>query len=131
MSLLIGTALLSAGMTSLMMANRPRVKLRLLAAAVAAAAQILLAAAPLAEASFGPDSSAHVEVAGTDLHHGHDEATCAACVSQHLVAASEPVRSARYGSLASASRLHAAVLRADSQSPQFFTKSRAPPATPV
>lgn len=114
-----------------MIANGARSKLRLLAAAVAAAAQILIAAAPLAEAGSGPDSGAHVEVAGTNLHHAHDEATCAACVSQHLLAASELVRSVRFGFLASASRLHAAVLRADSRSPRFFTKSRAPPATPV
>jgi len=114
-----------------MIGQRAGIRLRLAAAAFAAAAQMLIAGAPLAEACFGPDASAHVEVAGTSLHHAHDEATCVACVSQHLLATSEPSRSAGFVFVASSSTPLGAVLRADLLAQRFFTRSRAPPSATV
>jgi len=108
-----------------------RLRFRLLAAAIAAAAQVFIAAAPLTEGRFGPDARAHVESAGTSLHHAHDEATCAACVSQHLLAAAEPERPREFVIVVSSSKPNAAVPSADSRVPRFFTKSRAPPAITV
>ena len=108
-----------------------RLRLRMLAATFAAVAQVFIAAAPLAEVRFGPDARAHVESAGTSLHHAHDEGTCAACVSQHLLATAEPGRPHDLVLIVSSSRPRAAVLTADSRVPRFFTKSRAPPATTV
>lgn len=106
-------------------------RLRLLAGAFAAAAQFALAGAPLAEARSGPDASAHIEQAGTSLHHAHDEATCVACVSQHLLSGAEPSRSGTLIFAAQATLAPTMVRDADSRVPQFFTKPRAPPATPV
>jgi hypothetical protein len=108
-----------------------RLRLRLLAATIAAAAQLVIAAAPLTEGRFGPDARAHAESAGTSLHHAHDDATCAACVSQHLLATAEPSRPHELVIVASSSRPRTAQIIADSRVPRFFTKSRAPPATTV
>ena len=55
-----------------------------------AVAQIFLSFAPLLEAAQGPDARAHVEEAGTTLHHAHNEADCAACAARGLLASSEP-----------------------------------------
>src|SRR5258708_16540313 len=80
-------------MNPVMTRQRARFYFRLFAATIAAAAQMSLVGAPLAEGRSGPDAVAHIETAGTRLHHAHDEATCAACVSQHLLASSEPAHS--------------------------------------
>ncbi|HVD59527.1 MAG TPA: hypothetical protein VNC11_01550 [Gemmatimonadaceae bacterium] len=111
--------------------QRLRNRLRLLAGAFASAAQFVLAGAPFAEARSGPDASAHVEQAGTSLHHAHDEATCIACVSQHLLSGAEPARPANPVSVAAASLPRTIVRDADSRVPQFFTNPRAPPVSPV
>jgi hypothetical protein len=108
-----------------------RIRFRLLAATIAAAAQVFIAAAPLAEGRFGPDARAHIESAGTSLHHAHDDATCAACVSQHLLAAAEPGRPHDLVFIVSSSRPRSVDLSADSRVPRFFAKSRAPPAITV
>ena len=108
-----------------------RLRLKIFAGLLAAAAQVSLAAAPLAEGRFGPDARAHAESAGTSLHHAHDDATCAACVSQHLLATAEPGRPREFVFIVSSSRPRHAVLSADSRVPRFFAKSRAPPATTV
>src|SRR6266542_1448787 len=118
-------------MTSVMRGQLSRLRLRLLAATIAAAAQTFLIASPLAEGRLGHDAIAHVEAAGTSLHHAHDEARCAACVSQHLLSASEPGRPDGLFLAASPSRPRASVPDADSRTPRFFTRSRAPPATAV
>ena len=55
-----------------------------------AVAQIFLCFAPLLEDTQGPDARAHVEELGTTLHHGHNEANCAACTARHLIASSDP-----------------------------------------
>lgn len=114
-----------------MIGKREGIRLRLVMALFAATAQVFIAGAPLAEARFGPDAGAHVEAAGTSLHHAHNEATCAACVSQHLLATSEPGQSAAFVVVASSSPPLGAVPRADSFAQRFFTKSRAPPSATV
>ena len=55
-----------------------------------AIAQVVLAFAPLMEGRFGPDARAHVEQAGTNVHHAHNDADCAACTARDLMAAAEP-----------------------------------------
>jgi hypothetical protein len=50
-----------------------------------AVAQICLSFAPLFEPD-GPNARAHVEEAGTTLHHAHNEADCAACAARGLLA---------------------------------------------
>lgn len=57
-------------------------------------AQFLLAFAPLLEGRQGPDARAHVEEAGTTLHHAHNDADCAACIARGLLASADPERSA-------------------------------------
>jgi len=118
-------------MSGLMSNQATRVRLKVFAAAFAAAAQLFLAAVPLAEVRFGADEKAHIEAAGTSLHHAHDEATCAACVSQHILSTAEPGRIARFALATSAPRLTTAALRFDSRSHWFFARSRAPPVIPV
>ena len=114
-----------------MMRKRAQFYLRLFAATIAAAAQVSLVGAPLAEGRLGPDAVAHVETAGTRLHHAHDEATCAACVSQHLLSGSEPARSERLILVRSSSPPRDAVRDAISRAQIFFTRSRAPPTAAV
>lgn len=53
-------------------------------------AQLLLAFAPLLEGRQGPDARAHVEEAGTTLHHAHNDADCAACIARGLLASADP-----------------------------------------
>jgi hypothetical protein len=93
-----------------------------------AVAQIFLSFAPLLEARNGPDARAHVENAGTRLHHAHDESECAACIARGLLASADPARP----SLPDVVRAHdrsfgTPVLSADS-SWILETRSRAPPA---
>ena len=60
-------------------------RLALLLAAVAQLAVAFLA--PVAEARADRGPGAHVEAAGTRLHHAHVEALCPACAAQHLTSA--------------------------------------------
>ena len=53
-----------------------------------AVAQIVLAFAPIVEAKQGA-AQAHVEEAGTALHHAHNEADCVACVARVLLSSSD------------------------------------------
>lgn len=53
-------------------------------------AQILLSFAPLLEGRQGPDARAHVEEAGTTLHHAHNDADCVACIARALLASADP-----------------------------------------
>jgi hypothetical protein len=108
-----------------------RIRRRIIAGICAAVAQLFIATAPLAEARSGPDARAHVEVAGTSLHHAHDEATCAACISQHLLATAEPARA--HAAFVRTASLPPHVSGADTQlhALQFLNRSRAPPATSV
>jgi len=118
-------------MTRLMINGPARRRVKALAAAFAAAAQLFLAAAPLAEIRFGADEKAHVEAAGTSLHHAHNEANCAACVSQHILSTAELGRTARFAIITSAAHPATGELRANSRAQWFFARARAPPTTPV
>ena len=118
-------------MNPVMIQQRARFFFRLFAAALAAAAQVSLVGAPLAEGRLGPDAVAHIETAGTRLHHAHDEATCAACVSQHLLSSSEPTRSEGLVLAASSSPPGDAVRDAISRAQLLSTRSRAPPTAAV
>jgi hypothetical protein len=53
-------------------------------AAVAFAAQLVVALVPLAEGRFGRTMSAHVESGSTKGHYAHNEATCAACQARSI-----------------------------------------------
>ncbi len=53
-------------------------------------AQLFLAFGPLLEGRQGPDARAHVEEAGTTLHHAHNDADCAACIARALLASADP-----------------------------------------
>lgn len=63
-----------------------------------AVAQMMLALAPIMEGRLGASTSAHVESAGTGLHHAHDDANCTACVARQLLSSSERAQR-HYGSL--------------------------------
>lgn len=65
----------------------------LFAAALAAAAQLVLVLAPLAEGRAGVGMGAHVEAHGNASHHVHEDATCVACQARsvHGVARGGPV----------------------------------------
>jgi len=52
-------------------------------------AQLVLAFTPLVEARLGASAGAHVEEAGTGLHHAHDEANCVACIARSLLGSAE------------------------------------------
>lgn len=94
-----------------------------------AVAQLLLAFSPLLERK-DPDSRAHVEEAGTTLHHAHSDADCSACTARGLLASSEAARPAlpeltRYSSLlietAVASHESAWALHSRSRAPPVLT----------
>ena len=120
-----------SSMNVIMSGQRIRYRMRLLAGILASAAQVLLGTAALGEARFGPDASAHVESAGTSIHHAHDDASCVACVSQHILSGAEPARSSDLLFIESAIRPRTTVTDADSRVPRFFSKPRAPPSIPV
>ncbi|MDP9176382.1 MAG: hypothetical protein M3O61_01755 [Gemmatimonadota bacterium] len=63
---------------------------------LAAFAQILLGVAPITEIRLGDDAGAHIEAAGTQLHHSHTDANCPACVGQHLLTTAEPRAATHY-----------------------------------
>ena len=93
-----------------------------------AVAQVLLAFAPVLEATRGSSAVAHVEEAGTSLHHAHDEASCFACIAREILSSSELAgRSASEVPLSSGS-----ILSADSGLPPSSgygsVRSRAPPS---
>jgi len=104
-----------------------RLPLRILAATLAVAAQLLLAAASVGEARFGADAGPHVEIAGIHLHHAHDEASCIACISQHLLSSSEPGKASSFTLAASLSSPQTVGLSWDHRAPQYSSKPRAPP----
>ncbi len=122
-----GTRLVYRSMSPVIMRQRARLRFISFAAAVAAAAQMLITGAPLAEGRSGPSAVAHVEAAGTSVHYAHDEATCAACVSQHLLATSEASHSGDVAFLASSATPLSAVPRVALFAQRFFSRSRAPP----
>ena len=62
-----------------------RPALRLAAFAILAAVQLCVLGLSVALAGEERPLAAHVEERGGATHHGHDEATCVACVALHLV----------------------------------------------
>ena len=58
------------------------------AALVVAATQIMLGSAPLTESEVR-STSAHVEAAGVELHHAHNEEACIACVAFKVFGSAE------------------------------------------
>ena len=109
-----------------------------LALLLAAAAQIAVAfLAPAAEARSGPEMRAHVEAAGTRLHHAHIEASCPACSAQHLTSvapSSKTSAPARRHALPLEATASAAVARRafDPNSPRApppFLRGRSPNGT--
>jgi len=91
-------------------------------------AQLVLVFTPLLEGRGGPDARAHVEEAGTRIHHAHDEDYCSACTVRHLLASSsvlppEEINIVHAPLAGAVSR--SAILRAVATS---TTRSRAPPA---
>src|SRR5471030_1482686 len=56
-------------------------RLRLLATVLAVAGQLGISGASLTLARDESSAVSHTERSGIDLHHGHNEATCAACTA--------------------------------------------------
>jgi len=65
--------------------------LRLVAIALAVAGQIGISGATLTLARDESSSISHTERSGIDLHHGHNEATCAACTTLSFHATVNPI----------------------------------------
>jgi hypothetical protein len=65
--------------------------LRLLAMTLAVAGQVGISGASLTLARDESSSISHTERRGIDLHHGHNEATCAACTTLSFQAAVNPI----------------------------------------
>ena len=93
-----------------------------------AVAQFLLAFSPLLEAKQGPDSRAHVEEAGTTLHHAHNDADCTACVARALLANAETEHQEQISFLRQASTAPDAREASLTSSGTRLSRSRAPPA---
>jgi len=72
--------------------RRPVSRLRVFATALAVLGQIGILSASLTLASEETSAISHTEQSGTNLHHGHNEATCAACIalSFHATIAQSP-----------------------------------------
>lgn len=65
--------------------------LRLVAIILALAGQVGISGASLTLAHDESSSISHTERGGVDLHHGHNEATCAACAILSFQAAVNPI----------------------------------------
>jgi hypothetical protein len=65
--------------------------LRLLAITLAIAGQVGISGASLTLARDESSSISHTERSGIDLHHGHNEATCAACTTLSFQATVNPI----------------------------------------
>ena len=65
--------------------------LRLLAIVLAVAGQVGISGASLTLARDESSSISHTERSGIDLHHGHNEATCAACTTLSFQATVNPI----------------------------------------
>jgi hypothetical protein len=65
--------------------------LRLLALILAVAGQVGISGATLTLAHDESSAISHTERSGIDLHHGHNEATCAACTTLSFQATVNPI----------------------------------------
>ena len=91
-------------------------------------AQLVIALTPLLEGRDGPDARAHVEEAGTAIHHVHDEAYCSACTVRHLLASSDVVRAETVGTSSRTRSVDVEAIEIFLPSTVSTTRSRAPPA---
>jgi hypothetical protein len=66
-------------------------RLRLLATVLAVVGQVGISGASLTLARDESSAVSHTERRGIDLHHGHNEATCAACAALSFHASLNPV----------------------------------------
>lgn len=108
-------------------ARGPVWRLRLLATVLAVAGQLGLSGASLSLARDESSAISHTERSGIDLHHGHNEATCAACTTLSFQATVNPIEQP---DLIQAASLSAFAPRAlyYIAGPQFLPNScRAPP----
>jgi hypothetical protein len=112
------------------MSAQVRSRFRVVAAIVAAAAQIVLCSASLVETRFGPDARAHIESTGTRLHHAHNDADCAACTGRHLIASSQLENPDPFTFSRSAAAQPFNAKAATWTSPRSDSRSRAPPVLP-
>jgi hypothetical protein len=92
-----------------------------------AVAQFLLAFAPLLEGRQGPDARAHIEEAGTTLHHAHNDADCAACTARGLLASAEPEAQGNLAFSSASSGIPSAVSHSVESAWTLHSQSRAPP----
>ena len=90
-------------------------------------AQVMLALAPLAEARTAGLARAHVEEAGTSLHHAHNEADCVACAAREILSSSDPSSREGYDSDAASGAASLARSVADPSETRTAIRSRAPP----
>jgi hypothetical protein len=88
----------------------------------------LLAFAPLLEGRQGPDAQAHVEEAGTTLHHAHNDADCAACTARGLLSSANPESQGNIAFSADPSVVPATVSISTDPVWARDSRSRAPPA---
>jgi len=91
-------------------------------------AQLVLVLTPLIEGRDGPDARAHVEQAGTRIHHAHDEAYCSACTVRHLLASSEVLQHQTPDERVIAVAAIASKAQSYRSETASHTRSRAPPA---
>ena len=91
-------------------------------------AQVMLALAPLAEAKTAGNARAHVEEAGTSLHHAHNEADCVACAARELLSSSDPAAREGYDADAASGTAHLTPSVAGPSETRTAIRSRAPPA---
>jgi hypothetical protein len=91
-------------------------------------AQLMIALTPLLEGRDGPDARAHVEAAGTAIHHVHDEAYCSACTVRHLLASSDVVHAQAVGASSNARSIDVGFAKTFLAAARSTARSRAPPA---
>ena len=116
------------GMTVVqMLIGRTRSTMRK-AAVMLAATQIMLGSAPLTE-SEGRSAGAHVEAAGVDLHHAHNEETCIACVAFKVFGSAELAHRAPLAESISSAASPASASSFDPRLASGPPRSRAPPAS--
>jgi len=100
-----------------------------MAAALAIAAQLGTAIAPVAEGQAGRSSAPHVEVAGISSHYAHNDASCATCQARSLTGMAARPAAIPAAMLAPIVRLDATATRIASQTEFAVNNPRAPPTS--
>ncbi len=96
------------------------------AISIFAVAQLCIALVSFSEGRYGADARAHIEAAGTSVHHAHDEASCAACTARALFASFQHEESPF---LESSGRAGVIASQLDAR-PDFTSRSDARPRAP-